>query len=172
MCLIFRHSSSTNKNNRFTMQLFIMRHGEAAPFQQPDAARMLTDRGEIEAEAAGGWLAKQCSKIDLALVSPYVRAEQTFTEACKQVSVTAFESINDLIPEGNPKIVHDYVDTLIAERKDIDNLLIVSHMPLVCHMVSEFAPGSMPLAFATAAIAQIDYSPLSMTGRVEAFYGD
>lgn len=52
-----------------------MRHGEATPMQADDAARQLTQKGHIEAEKMGLWLAKNYAP-DALLVSPYIRAQQ------------------------------------------------------------------------------------------------
>lgn len=63
------------------MKIFIMRHGEAEHFADSDAARELTQRGRTESEAVARACAEQgFAQFDKVLVSPYIRAQQTWQE--------------------------------------------------------------------------------------------
>lgn len=62
------------------MKIYIMRHGEAQQFAPSDAQRALTDRGRHESEAVARACVNQrgVKGFDLVLVSPYLRAQQTW----------------------------------------------------------------------------------------------
>ena len=63
------------------MKMFFMRHGEAEHFADADAARQLTPRGRVESEAVARACKEQgFAQFDKVLVSPYIRAQQTWQE--------------------------------------------------------------------------------------------
>ncbi|KZN64511.1 hypothetical protein N473_14395 [Pseudoalteromonas luteoviolacea CPMOR-1] len=137
--------------------ILIMRHGEAGPMQADDAARLLTERGKTQAIEMGKWLF-QSYQPSAILVSPYARAQQT-AEAVKQSNNFVFaETCNDVIPSGSASFAVDYLETLISMHDEIDNWLIVAHMPIVSYMVDQLVPGEMPI-FPTAGVAVIEYCP-------------
>ncbi|MCE1713937.1 phosphohistidine phosphatase SixA, partial [Enterobacter hormaechei] len=83
------------------MQIFIMRHGDAALEAISDAARQLTPRGCDESQKMACWLAQQKHQIDLVLVSPYIRAEQTLQIVRKSLSLPDGEEVLlGLTPSG------------------------------------------------------------------------
>ncbi|SQC91037.1 Phosphohistidine phosphatase sixA [Cedecea neteri] len=59
------------------MQVFIMRHGDAALDAASDSVRPLTQCGCDESRLMATWLTGQVASIERVLVSPYLRAEQT-----------------------------------------------------------------------------------------------
>ena len=59
------------------MQVFIMRHGDAALDAASDSVRPLTVCGCDESRQMATWLKGQKVDIERVLVSPYLRAEQT-----------------------------------------------------------------------------------------------
>ena len=96
-----------------------MRHGEAERFQFQDKTRSLTSRGEKQAITAGKWLSDYLGEgalVDIALVSSYVRAQQTYCQLSEQVVVSQKQVCEDVIPEGDPKIVHDFIKVLFEDR--------------------------------------------------------
>ncbi|TKB49836.1 phosphohistidine phosphatase SixA [Ferrimonas sediminicola] len=141
------------------MQLFLMRHGEAGFDASVDSQRTLTDLGQREVMHMGAKLAPEFARCELALVSPYVRAQQSWV--CLQASLpegVAVETLDELVPDADPSLSHDviaaYADTHGAER-----VLVVAHMPLLAYLVREFVPGIEPPLFATAAVAAIRTLP-------------
>src|SRR6266513_1496335 len=64
--------------------IWLLRHGEAAD-GSPDADRLLTERGEEQARAAGAALRRLGVKLDICLSSPKVRAADTARLACDQL---------------------------------------------------------------------------------------
>ena len=56
------------------------------------------------------------------------------------------------------------MDMIIDEQKLSQALLLVSHMPFVSYYVDTLLSQEKSLLFATAAIAVIDYNPMSSKG--------
>jgi phosphohistidine phosphatase len=152
------------------MQLMIMRHGEAEASFQNDAARNLTTRGFIEAQKAGVWLRDTVEQIDMALVSPYVRAQQTFDMVSSVVDVSRSETNHQIVPSGTPSTVHDYVDAILDMNNDVQSLLLVSHMPLVSYLLDNFCGQFESRLFATSSIALLDYNTSTQRGVVGEIY--
>ncbi|MEW6996823.1 phosphohistidine phosphatase SixA [Colwelliaceae bacterium BS250] len=152
------------------MNLFIMRHGDAALQAASDAMRPLTELGILEAKVMAKWLNIENLKIDAILVSPYVRAQQTSQAVIDTLKPElscnlAVQTLDLLTPEGSASTVHDYLDGLI-EPAGYENVLIISHMPIVSYLCAELTIHSQSPIFATAAIAKIDYSTDLMTGQL------
>ena len=149
------------------MKVCIMRHGEAGFSASSDATRSLTDFGRKQATQAGLWLNQQDFKFDLGLVSPYLRAQQTYSELSAYCPVLKIETDNFLVPGGSPSHIADLLMTLSA--RGIENVIIVSHLPLVGYLVSELCPEVSPPMFPTAAIACVELAP-NAAGKLEWFH--
>ncbi|MFT5313006.1 MAG: phosphohistidine phosphatase [Paraglaciecola sp.] len=155
------------------MQIIIMRHGDAEPMQVNDSERNLTSLGEKQAQHTGRWLNKyyHANKgIEFALVSPYQRAQQSYNQLASQVNVVRKELCDDIVPEGCSRLVHDYIDYLIAQHHVERNLLLVSHMPFVSYLFDELCGVNKSLLFATSSCAIIDYVPEKLSGQPIEFY--
>jgi len=131
-----------------------MRHGQAEMMANSDSERNLTDEGRHESEIMAKYLVKQDVKFDAVLVSPYVRAQQTW-----QSVSPFFEGISNiqvlpcLTPAGSARKSVDEILALQAEG--IESVLLVSHLPLVGYIVGELAPAAGVPAFSTSAIGHI-----------------
>ncbi|RUO21951.1 phosphohistidine phosphatase SixA [Aliidiomarina haloalkalitolerans] len=151
------------------MKLYVMRHGEAcsptlcAGVVQPDQERELTAHGHEEAKTAGEWLASQVEKIDLVIVSPYVRAQQTWHEVAQHVAAEVIETSSEITPEGDAEL---FASSLLArlQIEPAEHVLLVSHMPFVCYLTAYLDRTVQPPLFPTAGIAQLDLEPLAMQG--------
>jgi phosphohistidine phosphatase len=150
------------------MKVFIMRHGEAGHFASSDAERELTQRGRSESVAVAHACVEQgFSEFDAVLVSPYVRAQQTWEEISAEFSVktNGLETCEDITPYGNAENVFEYVMALIETRK-LDSVLLVSHLPLVGYLTSQFVPDMMPPMFPTSGLACVEFDPENRTGEL------
>lgn len=100
--------------------LYLLRHGDAEHETQEDAARRLTEKGELQSRTAGAALAALGVKIDACLTSPKVRAADTARLAC--------ESLPGVDPEVAPELAGGGFDSLAlaAGRGDV---LLVGHEP-------------------------------------------
>ncbi len=139
------------------MKIFIMRHGEAEMFAKSDKDRTLTEFGEKSSAGQGIWLKETAGYFNKVLVSPYIRAKQTFEYInnifSEQLTEQA-ETWDAITPYGNAEIVVDYLSVLCDE--DIQQILIVSHLPLVGEIVAELC-GKNNVSFLPATIAEIDW---------------
>ncbi len=146
------------------MQVYIMRHGEAVTESLTDAERPLTQCGKAESEQMATWLALQHPQPSLFLVSPYVRAQQTYqilSETLK-LETTKLTTLSELTPAGDASVVADYLHALAMEG--VQEVMIVAHLPLVGYLVSALCPDEMPPMFSTAGIARIDYDETHRRG--------
>jgi len=150
------------------MQVYIMRHGQAEGFVKNDAQRALTSQGIKEVSAMARWFRQNKHDVDLVLVSPYVRAQQTAATFCQSADISLKpETVTFITPSGSATDVHDYLDGVVAAEK-YSSVLIVSHMPLVSYLVGELTcEGHTPI-FQTGAIADINYDVKKMKGELVA----
>lgn len=139
------------------VNLVIMRHGEAEPQYLSDSERQLTAAGQAEVSEMAQWLHHHYSAFDRIFSSPYRRTQQTAALLVqKAVSTQAVEVNTDLVPEGNARLVVDFLDMLYAENPH-SKILLVSHMPLVSFLVEAFTRSGQTPIFDTAGVACIDY---------------
>lgn len=139
------------------MNIFIMRHGQAEELAGRDKDRLLTPRGQSDSLMMAEWLAEQGGCFDCALVSPYVRARQTFELVNSVLSVEEeqIQIMPELTPHGAPEVMRDYLHGLAAEGRK--TILLVSHMPLVSFLVEQLDPSHATPMFATSAVARIEF---------------
>ena len=155
------------------MKLIIMRHGEAEGFRVQDKTRSLTSLGEKQARTAGKWLIDYLgmdAPVDMALVSSYVRARQTLEQLSKQIVVTKKQVCEDVIPEGNPKIAHEFVKDLFEDISKPSVILIVSHMPFVSYFLEEVHVDKQSMLFDTSSIVVVDYDIAMGVGKIASIY--
>ncbi|MDR2224434.1 MAG: phosphohistidine phosphatase SixA, partial [Providencia sp.] len=69
------------------MQVYIMRHGDAALHAASDAERPLTQKGIDESILMAEWLKNRGIVSDTVLVSPYLRALQTEQTVSKHLKL-------------------------------------------------------------------------------------
>lgn len=134
------------------MQVFIMRHGDAALDAASDAVRPLTYCGCGDTRLMASWLKAQKVNIERVLVSPYLRAQQTL-DVVK--SVFDLPSQADVLPELTPSGDVEQVGALLHALADkgVNSALVISHLPLVGYLVAELCPDETPPMFTTSAIA-------------------
>lgn len=158
-------SGDVDKQQRCFMQVFIMRHGDAALEAASDSVRPLTLCGCNESRQMAGWLNGQTLDIERVLVSPYLRAEQTLATVREALSLPAGQDVlPELTPGGDPGLVACYLQTLANEG--VKSALVISHLPLVGYLVSELCPQETPPMFATSAIACVDLDAVQSKGKL------
>ena len=137
------------------MQVFIMRHGDAALDADSDAVRPLTHCGCDESRQMAAWLTEQSVAIERVLVSPYLRAKQTLSTVREALVLpVAEEVLPELTPGGDPAMVASYLQVLA--NKGVKSALVISHLPLVGYLVAELCPQETAPMFATSAIACVN----------------
>lgn len=136
------------------MKIVVMRHGDAAHEAGRDDLRPLTELGRTQSVLMAEWVKNQLPRIDRVLVSPFLRAQQTW-ETIKPIlpEPAVVEFVHDLIPYGRVEPVTDYIRTLEDEY-----ILIVSHLPLVGYIVNELCQNTVPPMFVTSGMAGLTIS--------------
>ncbi|OQP32462.1 phosphohistidine phosphatase SixA [Pantoea latae] len=147
------------------MQVFIMRHGDAALEAASDSVRPLTHCGCDESRQMASWLNGQTVDVERVLVSPYLRAQQTLATVREALTLPeGQDTLPELTPGGDPGLVACYLQALGNEG--VKSALVISHLPLVGYLVSELCPQEAPPMFATSAIACVDFNPASCEGKL------
>ena len=148
-----------------------MRHGEAEPYQEMDRERALSNFGLQQAEDVGQQLAEYVKvnfageNITAGLVSPYVRAQQTYEQVSKHIEIKSKEDCDMVLPESDSELFADYLHALAAHVNAPENLLIVSHMPFVSLLADELCDDFNGKIFATADMLIIDYDHQTERGE-------
>ena len=140
------------------MRLFLMRHGEASYQANSDKERVLTELGVEQSRTMAKWLMKDISQFDLVLVSPFVRAQQTWKNLLDlNIRSKKVCTLSELTPSSDPSKSSTAISAY-AEHYQAETVLVVAHMPLLGYLVNEFVPSEEPPIFATAGIAILDLS--------------
>lgn len=149
------------------IKAYVMRHGEAGYSTTSDSSRSLTPFGHQQCVSVANWLNEQKITFDLALVSPYLRAQQTCSIIAGLVTIKQIETQDLLTPSSSAAHIADNLSML--PLTGVESVLIVSHLPLVGYLVNELCPQVAPPMFSTADIACISL-PLASEGRLEWFH--
>lgn len=132
------------------MKLWVLRHGEAEGHARTDAERELTEHGRAEVLRSAAHLIGQ--PVDAIIASPYVRAQQTAQLVRQALGFEAdIRTVPWLTPDGNPLEVLNKLDS-------DDNVLLVSHQPLVGSLISFLQHGHQrqPQPMHTASLAELE----------------
>nr|WP_086939897.1 phosphohistidine phosphatase SixA [Thaumasiovibrio occultus] len=141
------------------MHILIMRHGEAQTFAQTDPLRPLTEFGRQASIEMGERLKnKGFESIDVAWVSPYLRAEQTWRALQTHIGAKKVTSEEDITPYGDAELVASYIKAFVQVERP-QSLMLVSHLPLVGYLTAELAVPMQPPMFPTSTVACIEYDP-------------
>lgn len=134
------------------MKVWVLRHGEAEPHAARDELRNLTAHGREQVLRSAAHLLGQ--PLDAILASPYVRAQQTAELVRTALAfVEPVTTVSWLTPEMEPRQV---TDNLVASG--LQNVLLVSHQPLVGALVGWLVQGNLQdrAPMATASLAELE----------------
>jgi phosphohistidine phosphatase len=132
------------------VKLWILRHGEAEGHARTDAERKLTELGRAEVLRSAAHLIGQ--PISAIIASPYVRAQQTAHLVREALGFAPdIRTVPWLTPDCNPQQALEKLDT-------DDNVLLVSHQPLVGSLISFLQHGHQrqPSPMYTASLAELE----------------
>ncbi len=114
------------------LRLILLRHAEAVSRAATDLERRLADAGRAGAARMGAYLRKSGIVPDLAIVSPAVRARETFEIVEQQLPHRPKHRLEPSLYNASLEAIH----ALLAQVPDhVRTLLIVGHNP----SVAEFA---------------------------------
>ncbi len=142
-----------------SVDLVILRHGEAEPYLGSDAERELTSRGQTETKEQMALLHSQGFRPQEIIHSPFVRTSQT-AAICQQVFPEAvLRAHSGLLHSAEPNMV----PLLLG---DADAVLLVSHMPLVARLLQYLCPGETIYGFNVSGYARMNVTLASLTGTL------
>jgi phosphohistidine phosphatase len=118
------------------VQLFLVRHGKAAP-GEPDELRALTAEGRDAARALGERLAGEGVRPDAVLTSPLLRARETGAEIARATG-GAVEPDERLAPGATA----EQLRASVAGRGE--TVVVVGHQPDCGRIASELTGGPEP----------------------------
>ncbi|AXI62868.1 MULTISPECIES: phosphohistidine phosphatase SixA [Pseudomonas] len=137
------------------MKLWVLRHGEAEPYgSRPDSERELTAHGRKEVLSSAARLMGQ--PLTAIYASPYLRAQQTAQLVREALGFEPeIRTVEWLTPEVDP-------DRVAEQLVSVSNVLLVSHNPLVGHLLSylQHGAGYPPEKVSTAGLAELEHSEL------------
>lgn len=130
------------------MKLWVLRHGEAHNQAPTDAERELTVAGRAEVLHSASHL--QGVALDAIYASPYVRAQQTARLVHDALGhPEPIRTVPWLTPDQSPNAV---ITQLQAMK--LENVLLVSHQPLVSALLGVLDNHEHPMG--TASLAELD----------------
>jgi phosphohistidine phosphatase len=122
------------------MQLFLVRHAEAAP-GQPDELRPLTPTGREQARRLGERLRENGVRVDLVLVSPLLRARETGRLIAREVGAEVAVA-EGLAPGASPDSVARAVREVLPPSADA--VVAVGHQPDCSRIAAALTGGPEP----------------------------
>ncbi|AVB14362.1 MULTISPECIES: phosphohistidine phosphatase SixA [Pseudomonas syringae group] len=134
------------------MKVWVLRHGEAQSRARSDAERELTAHGREEVLKSAVHLSDK--SVQRIIASPYVRAQQTAELIRQSLGFNdPVVTVPWLTPDSSPREV-----LLQLDKLGVDEVLLVSHQPLVGELIGVLAHGSPQQAepMSTASLAELE----------------
>lgn len=134
------------------MKVWVLRHGEAQSRARSDAERELTAHGREEVLKSAVHLSDK--SVQRIIASPYVRAQQTAELVRQSLGFNdPVVTVPWLTPDSSPREV-----LLQLDKLGVDEVLLVSHQPLVGELIGVLAHGSPQQAepMSTASMAELE----------------
>lgn len=103
-----------------------------------DEARELTRQGLMQTRSVAAKFKARSPVLDKAIVSPYRRARQTAFALQSEFEDLQFEIESKIEPGGD---IYDVLDTI--EKYGVQQLLMVSHNPLLSNLLAILVDGSL-----------------------------
>lgn len=125
------------------MRLYLLRHAEAEADAPEDALRELTEMGWAQAEAVADWLLTQVAGRAGLIVSPLLRAQQTASVVRQALHLGESEVIEALSPEGDILQAEQAISRVLHSGHD--EIIVVSHMPLLASLASWLEEGVLAM---------------------------
>ena len=142
------------------MKLYLMRHGEAVPRAASDPTRALTPRGLRQVEDVATRREDDLDTLELVVASPYLRARQTAEEIMRMLGHRGDLLISaQLRPDADIRALGALVNTCTVE-----NLLLVSHQPLVGATLAWLTGREELAAMGTADLAALELTAFAPGG--------
>gem|GEM_PF-237781 len=140
---LFRYNTPRMKNERSMKEIYLLRHGIAAPPGSPhydDRDRPLTPEGKAQIREVARALLGMGIPFDLILSSPYLRARQT-AEIVHETLDPGFplKFSQHLVPHGSAKLLTGEINRAYGSK---DRILLVGHEPFLSSLILTWVAGS------------------------------
>jgi phosphohistidine phosphatase len=133
--------------------LILLRHAKSDwSRMEADIRRPLAKRGRRQAPEAGRWLGANIDRIDLAVVSPARRAQQTWDLVARELRTPPATEVDDRVYAASDRRLLAVVRDLAA---DIDTVVLVGHNPGMEELA--FTLTGKPAPMPTSALAVITW---------------
>jgi len=134
--------------------LWVMRHGLAVDNFTSDFSRDLSEIGKLQVIDVATQIKQNSNKLPLKmLVSPFKRTQETAKTFHQQLKMEqSFETEEMLVHFADHKILGDYL--LACDEQE---LMIVSHMPIVALLCQYLVPNITIYGFQPAQLVRIDF---------------
>ena len=134
--------------------LILLRHAKSDwSGREADAARPLAERGRRQAPDAGRWLAANIDSIDLAVVSPAIRARSTWDLVSAELDLPPRTRIDDRVYAASC----DELLNVVRDLSDVlETVVLVGHNPGLEDLASLLTGERAPMP--TSALAVITMS--------------
>ncbi len=137
-------------------QLWLLRHADAEPHgTRMDAERRLTERGEMQARAAGAALARMQVGFESVLFSPKVRARQTAEIAAEEWDADERGKLELYAPLAGGFSAEQALDVMAGLPAD-GRVLLVGHEPDLSTVLAALTGVSADLKKGGLAAARLD----------------
>lgn len=140
------------------MRLYLLRHAEAEAEAREDDLRELTELGWAQAQASADWLCQQVAGPARLVASPLCRARQTARVVQQTLGLSGVDILDTLSPEGDPLRAEQALSLIL--RESVEELIVVSHMPLIASLQSWVAEGLLtsgePFSLAEVRVLEAD----------------
>ncbi len=133
--------------------LILLRHAKSDwAGGEPDDERPLAARGRSQAPVAGRWLAAHLHRIDLAVVSPAVRARSTWSLASAELGATPSVRLDGRVYGASSRSLLRVVRDL---PEDVRTVVLVGHNPGLGDLVSTLAGSFVPMPTSALAVLSV-----------------
>ena len=149
-------------DRRPDLQLHLLRHadaGDPADWAGDDAARPLSEKGELQAERLGAFLAELGVRPDAIISSPRIRARRTAEVVGAAIGVGV--QLDDRLGVGFDAAA---VDAILADAGDPRRPVLVGHDPDFSSLLGWLA-GADGLTLKKGALARVDVRGAVVDGR-------
>ena len=144
------------------LQLFLLRHadaGDPARWHGDDADRPLSEKGELQSERLGSFLAETGFRADALISSPKVRARRTAEIVGAAIGVAV--RIDDRLGEGFAPAT---VDAILADAGGPARVVLAGHDPDFSQLLA-WLSGADNLTMKKGALARLDVKGRVADGR-------
>jgi len=141
------------------MRLICVRHGQASWKANCDAERPLTTSGVEQLHQMMAANHHDIGTIEVAIVSPYLRAQETFEILSQYLDIKSSQECKLFTPETPVTLALGYLEQVDASCAN-KTVLLVSHNPLISTLVGtlcEGLGGYEPFDTGTMACVDITY---------------